>query len=144
MFNLEQSIVEWRKQMLAAGIQSPAPLEELEIHLREEIEQRMRSESNLNEEGAFNFAVRKIGQSEIIKTEFKKIERGTMKPIMIILAALFGTVFGGAMILPALGRWHHAGYFCSIHFRPEPFWLLSAPVFYFLASEHTVKCAGGN
>ena len=38
MFDLEQSITNWRKQMLAAGIKSPVPLEELEIHLREEIE----------------------------------------------------------------------------------------------------------
>ena len=35
MFNLEEKISEWRKQMLAAGIRSPVPLEELEIHLRE-------------------------------------------------------------------------------------------------------------
>ena len=37
MFNLEQAIAEWRQQMLATGIQTPVPLEELEIHLREEI-----------------------------------------------------------------------------------------------------------
>jgi len=38
MFELEKSIADWRRQMLAAGIKSPLPLEELEIHLREEIE----------------------------------------------------------------------------------------------------------
>ena len=43
MFDLEQSIAEWRRQMLAAGIKTPVPLEELEIHLREEIEQQMKS-----------------------------------------------------------------------------------------------------
>jgi hypothetical protein len=43
MFNLEQSIIEWRKQMLAAGIKTPVPLDELEIHLREEIERQMAS-----------------------------------------------------------------------------------------------------
>jgi len=37
MFSLEKSISEWRRQMLAAGIKTPVPLEELEIHLREEI-----------------------------------------------------------------------------------------------------------
>jgi len=30
MFNLESSIARWREQMLAAGIQSPVPLDELE------------------------------------------------------------------------------------------------------------------
>ena len=37
MFSLEKSIAGWREQMLAAGIKAPVPLEELEIHLREEI-----------------------------------------------------------------------------------------------------------
>ena len=43
MPDLEKSIAEWRRQMLAAGIKTPVPLEELEIHLREEIEQQMKS-----------------------------------------------------------------------------------------------------
>jgi len=37
MFDLEQAIIAWRQQMLAAGIKSPVPLEELENHLRDEI-----------------------------------------------------------------------------------------------------------
>ena len=51
MFDLEQSIAEWRQQMLAAGIKTPVPLEELEIHLREEIERQMKS--GLNEQTGF-------------------------------------------------------------------------------------------
>jgi len=38
MFDLEEKIAEWRRQMLVAGIKTPAPLDELEGHLREEIE----------------------------------------------------------------------------------------------------------
>jgi hypothetical protein len=72
MFDLEQSITNWRKQMLAAGIKSPVPLEELEIHLREEIERRVNS--GLNEPEIFNSAVQKIGQAKPLKTEFKKID----------------------------------------------------------------------
>ncbi len=45
MFNLEQAIADWRRQMLAVGIKTPVPLEELEIHLRDEIEE-------LGEDGA--------------------------------------------------------------------------------------------
>jgi len=37
MFNLEPSIAEWRRQMLAAGVKTPVPLEELESHLRDEL-----------------------------------------------------------------------------------------------------------
>ena len=46
MFDLEKAIANWRKQMLAAGIKMPAPLEELEIHLREEIEQQREHHEN--------------------------------------------------------------------------------------------------
>jgi hypothetical protein len=70
MFDLEKSIAEWRKQMLAVGIKTPVPLEELEIHLREEIEQQM--QSGFGEEHAFKSAVWKIGQAGLLKTEFKK------------------------------------------------------------------------
>ena len=71
MFNLEEKITSWRKQMLAAGIQSPVPLEELEIHLREEIEQLMQSGSNAKM--AFESAARKIGRGYALQTEFAKV-----------------------------------------------------------------------
>jgi hypothetical protein len=72
MFNLDQAISEWRKQMLAAGIQTPVPLEELECHLREEIEQQMKSGTNVPL--AFETAVRVIGKANMLKLEFKKVE----------------------------------------------------------------------
>ena len=70
MFNLDHAIADWRQQMLAAGIKTPVPLEELEIHLREEIERQTRS--GLSEPEAFNSAVKKIGQPALLKTEFSK------------------------------------------------------------------------
>jgi hypothetical protein len=69
MFNLEQSIAEWRQQMLAAGIKTPVPLEELESHLRDEIEGQI--QSGMPEEQAFGIAVKNIGQAEPLKTEFR-------------------------------------------------------------------------
>jgi len=71
MFDLEQSIAEWRKQMLAAGIKTPVPLEELEIHLREEIHRRINS--GLNEADAFSSAADNIGQAQLVQNEFAKI-----------------------------------------------------------------------
>ena len=56
--------------MLAAGIKTPVPLEELEIHLREEIERQMKS--GVKEPGAFNVAIRKIGQPDLLNSEFAK------------------------------------------------------------------------
>jgi hypothetical protein len=43
MFNLEQSIADWRRQMLAAVVKTPVPPEELESHLRDDVEDQMRS-----------------------------------------------------------------------------------------------------
>ena len=107
MFDLEQAIADWRSQMLAAGIKSPVPLEELEIHLREEIERQMKS--GLDGQAAFEISTQQIGQPKELNGEFKKSGRTFMKRTIIIMAALFGMVMGGAMILPALGRWHHTG-----------------------------------
>jgi hypothetical protein len=70
MFNLEQSIEEWRQQMLAAGIKSPVPLEELESHLREEIDRQI--QSGIKEQQAFEVTVFQIGQGKELKTEFIK------------------------------------------------------------------------
>jgi hypothetical protein len=71
MFDLEQAIVNWRREMLATGITSPVTLAELEIHLREEIEQQTLSNVTIQE--AFEAADRKIGQSGVLKSEFTKI-----------------------------------------------------------------------
>ena len=72
MFNLEQFIAEWRRQMLAVGIKTPVPLEELENHLREEIGRLV--ESGLDEHDAFNSAIQKIGPVHALQYEFKKVE----------------------------------------------------------------------
>lgn len=58
--------------MLAAGIKSPVPLEELEAHLREEIDQLVKS--GCSESEAFRSAAQRIGQANIVHGEFKKIE----------------------------------------------------------------------
>jgi hypothetical protein len=70
MFNLEQSLAQWRQQMLAAGIKSPATLEELESHLREEIERQKRS--GIDARQAFETTILRIGQPEELKIEFAK------------------------------------------------------------------------
>ena len=71
MFDLEQSVANWRRQMLAAGLQTPVPLEELENHLREDIAQQQHS--GLSAQQAFEIAAGKIGQAPELKSEFKKV-----------------------------------------------------------------------
>ena len=99
MFDLEQSIANWRKQMLAAGIKTPVPLEELEIHLREEIEQQMKS--GIDEAEAFTVATHKIGQAQMVQHEFKKSGfRGVPMPSDCrAFRARFETVFVSALVL---------------------------------------------
>jgi hypothetical protein len=73
MFDLEKSIADWRQQMLAAGIQTPVPLEELELHLRDEIERQ--TKAGLNEQDAFTSAVQKLGPAHTVQNEFMKVDK---------------------------------------------------------------------
>ena len=98
MFNLEQSICEWRKQMLAAGIKTPVPLEELEIHLREEIERQVKS--GLKEQKAFEISVQRIGQPKMLGQEFKKDKRTFMNRTGKICAGVAGLLAGVALLIP--------------------------------------------
>ena len=94
MFDLEQSINEWRRQMLAAGVKTPAPLEELECHLREDVEQQ--AKAGLSEAEAFTGAVQKIGEAQAVKKEFEKVEETAnvrLRKFMDIFVMGFATVF---------------------------------------------------
>jgi hypothetical protein len=71
MSNLEQSIAEWRRRMLAAGLKNPSVVDELESHLREHVERQM--QSGLGGEEAFQAAVQQIGQPSSLKREFGKV-----------------------------------------------------------------------
>lgn len=70
MPNLESFVADWRKQMFAAGIRSPATLDELEGHLREEIERQLKC--GLDEAAAFGAAVRQIGRPDFLTAEFER------------------------------------------------------------------------
>ncbi|EEF62679.1 permease prefix domain 1-containing protein [Pedosphaera parvula] len=90
MFNLDQAITEWRRQMVAGGIKSPEALEELESHLRDEVEQQMRLGASGQQ--AFEVAVQRIGQANALKEEFQKV--GVSKTVLprgvkTVLAVIF-------------------------------------------------------
>jgi hypothetical protein len=71
MFNLEQSISEWRRQMQSVGVKNPDVVDELESHLREALARRV--QSGESEEQAFEGAVQGIGQARLLKHEFAKL-----------------------------------------------------------------------
>lgn len=71
MRNLNDEIAAWRTRMAAGGIKSSVVLDELESHLREDVERQVRA--GRSEEDAFAAAAQRIGQSDLLKAEFAKI-----------------------------------------------------------------------
>lgn len=71
MFDLERTIETWRQQMTDAGINAPVPLDELESHLRDAVDEQMRL--GLSEERAFEAASRQIGHAGELRSEFEKV-----------------------------------------------------------------------
>src|SRR6516225_9715383 len=101
-FDLEKAIGEWRKQALAAGVKSSAQLDELEGHLREEIERQMKS--GLDPQQAVAMAVQTIGKATMLKDEFNKISRPSAlaERIMIGIGLAFVALIiflGGAAVV---------------------------------------------
>jgi lysylphosphatidylglycerol synthetase-like protein (DUF2156 family) len=72
MRNLDGKIAEWRTRMAAGGIKAPAVLDELEGHLREDVEREMRA--GRDAVVAFEMAVARIGRSDLLRVEFGKIK----------------------------------------------------------------------
>jgi hypothetical protein len=70
MFNVEDAIADWRRQMVQEGIERPEILDELESHLRSEIEWHLAA--GWNPQCAFETAVEQIGDARTIKDEFER------------------------------------------------------------------------
>lgn len=105
MFDLEQSITNWRRQMLAAGIKTPVPLEELEGHLRDDVEAQM--DSGTDAQRAFAVAAHRIGPAVELKSEFQKANQNElMKRNLINLLVIVATLaIGMGLILPGVAKW---------------------------------------
>ena len=69
MANIEQLISGWRTR-LSARITNPSTLDELECHLREEMEKQKLA--GLDEIAAFDAAAQSIGQPDALQLEFRK------------------------------------------------------------------------
>ena len=83
--------------MLAAGIKSPVPMEELESHLREEVERQMRS--GVEAQPAFEAAIQKIGRTDVLKSEFLKVHLLAAKKMRIKVITGGGLTFFVGFIL---------------------------------------------
>src|SRR5258706_14593066 len=83
MFDLETKIGTWREELVDAGLSEPEFLDELESHLREDIEEQVAS--GLTEELAFQKAAERIGQANALQNEFKKFGKAERKSARAIL-----------------------------------------------------------
>jgi hypothetical protein len=98
MHNLEKSITEWRKTMMAAPGVSHETLDELENHLRENVEQLVRS--GMTEPEAFAHAVAQLGGARTIGSEFRKLDPSTWLPVKLVIG--FGLVLAVVMMIFAI------------------------------------------
>jgi hypothetical protein len=98
MFNLEQAIATWRQKMLSAGIKAPVPLDELESHLRDELAGRRVDQQT------FDAVVAQFGNAHLLRSEFKKVNRSSMKRKIIIALAVFAFLLGASIIMPAAAQ----------------------------------------
>jgi len=90
MFDLDRAISDWRQQMFANGIQKAEVLDELESHLREDVERQIRYGEHA--EKAFVSGVRRIGKSDALKAEFVKSgsrRHRTVEKLMLAGCILF-------------------------------------------------------
>src|SRR6267378_432900 len=92
MFNQDEATAEWRRQMSAGGINNPAVLDELEAHLREDVEWQARS--GVDAQKAFEVAVRRLGQAGVIRGEFAKMRRqkATERLMIFVCGVLIGLI----------------------------------------------------
>src|SRR5262245_54995251 len=88
MFNLDKAISEWRQQLAAGGIKASEVLDELESHLREDIEQQMRS--GATEQEAFEAASSRMGRTDLLKSEFDKVGSTRWQKLRKLKAILLG------------------------------------------------------
>src|SRR5262245_54917235 len=96
MHNLEQLIADWRKTMTTRGSVGRETLDELENHLRENVERLVGS--GMNDVEAFQCAVTQLGSPPKIASEFQKLNQSTWLPVKVaagmeIAAALLLAIF---------------------------------------------------
>jgi hypothetical protein len=71
MFDLDKAIAEWRRRMALGGLGTPEYLDELESHLRDDVEAGGRA--GLSAQQSFEAAVERMGRVRALKNEFAKL-----------------------------------------------------------------------
>ncbi|HUR44453.1 MAG TPA: permease prefix domain 1-containing protein [Candidatus Saccharimonadales bacterium] len=102
MFNLESAILEWRLKMNAGGLKTAEVLDELESHLRDDVEAQLRS--GRAEAEAFQLATQRMGQPGLLGSEFNKVEGPAIRRVknaFLTLAGIPNQYLSNDMKLPS-------------------------------------------
>jgi hypothetical protein len=86
MSDLDAQIEKWRRQMADGGVHAVEVMEELESHLREDIEAQQ--SAGVGEQEAFAASVARLGGAEVLKKEFDKV--GGMNRVKSVFLTLAG------------------------------------------------------
>jgi hypothetical protein len=87
MRDLDQAIAEWRCELSVGGIKSPQALDELENHLREDVQRQVKAGATT--EQAFEAAVRRLGSIDALNVEFRKARGKLLERLMIAICMIF-------------------------------------------------------
>lgn len=132
MFNLEEAIAQWRRQMVAAGFNSSEVLDELESHLRDQIDQMIGC--GVDARSAYAAAVARVGETTSLRGEFAKIEPANQRP----RAFLWFFYFGAVALLPLINSWTLLEYDLGTVERLVGFFILLLVTLYLVLLPHLV------
>ncbi len=129
MFDLDQAVATWRRQTEGAGLDSPELLDELESHLREEIQKLIKL--GMMEPAAFALAVDQIGEANLLRREFARATgfSGWLSRHKNHLLGAFWLVFCFGGFLKLAAPLSSIGYSFA-DFRPTPDFLLALLMVY--------------
>jgi len=91
MPNLDNLITEWRNSLLADRKVSPQAVDELEDHLRENIDRLL--QTGMTEADAYKCAIQELGGTVALSEEFRKLERVTWLPVQLVTAIAITAAF---------------------------------------------------
>lgn len=107
MPSLDARLAEWRRTMKDSNAGCEEVLDELECHLRDEVESRVRQGEST--ERAFHLAVARLGGTAEIAVEFAKIPPPALPWLPIRAVGLLGLALIITMILPLVPRFRSGG-----------------------------------
>src|SRR5688572_24938980 len=88
MFDLDGALARWRRQMGESGVTRPEVLDELESHVRDEVEEQLRA--GRNAERAFVAAIERLGEAALLKREFGAVSQTAPERLRDLIFTLAG------------------------------------------------------